>query len=133
MHPYTSFPSLFATLLFCATTTITSPGAEQPVPQWPQFRGPGGNAIATTQTIPPAFGPTKNVRWKTAVPAGRSSPCVWADRIFVTGHVGKNLKMICVRRSDGKVLWERERTIPKLLTYEHVAGNPANSTPVTGT
>jgi outer membrane protein assembly factor BamB len=131
MLPYTSFPWLFATLLFCATTTITSPGAEQPVPHWPQFRGPGGNAIATTQTIPLAFGPTKNVRWKTAVPAGRSSPCVWADRIFVTGHVGTTLKMICVQRSDGKVLWERERTIAKLLTYEHVAGNPANSTPAT--
>jgi len=45
--------------------------------------------------------------------------------------VGTTLKMICLRRSDGAVLWERERTIAKLAVYEHVAGDPANSTPAT--
>lgn len=100
-------------------------------PHWPQFRGPGGNASATAQAIPLAFGPAKNVRWKLALPPGHFSPCIWGDRIFLTGHVGPALKMICVRGSDGKVLWERERTIPKLPTYEHVTGNPANSTPTT--
>ena len=127
----TSLPLLVATLVFNAAIAIPSHGAEQPIPQWPQFRGPGGNASASAQTIPLAFGPTKNVRWKLALPAGHSSPCIWGDRIFLTGHVGTTLKMICVRRSDGKVLWERERTIAKLLTYEHVAGSPANSTPAT--
>ncbi len=105
--------------------------AESAPPNWPQFRGPGGNAVAPAQSIPLTFGPEKNVRWKTPLPAGHSSPCIWGDRIFVTGHVGTTLKMICVRRSDGKILWERERTISKLLTYEHVAGSPANSTPAT--
>lgn len=100
-------------------------------PQWPQFRGPGGNAIANASSIPLAFGPEKNVRWKTALPPGHSSPCIWGDRIFLTGHVGTVLKMICIRRSDGQVLWERERKMPRLSTYEHVAGGPANSTPAT--
>ena len=100
-------------------------------PQWPQFRGPGGNAIAVGQTIPLTFGPEKNVRWKVALPSGHSSPCIWGDRIFLTGHAGTTLKMICVQRTDGKILWERERTISKLPTYEHVAGSPANSTPAT--
>lgn len=99
--------------------------------QWPQFRGPNGNSIAVEQSIPLAFGPDKSVRWKTALPPGHSSPCIWDDRIFLTGNNGTTLKMICVRRSDGKVLWERERTVAKLATYEHVAGSPANSTPAT--
>ncbi len=131
VRPLSLLPLLAATLVFNTAIAIPSNGAENPVPQWPQFRGPGGDTIATGQTIPLAFGPTKNVRWKTALPAGHSSPCIWGDRIFLTGHVGTNLKMICVQRSDGKVLWERERTIAKLLTYEHVAGSPANSTPAT--
>ena len=71
------------------------------------------------------------MRWKTALPPGHSSPCIWDDRIFLTGNTGTTLKMICLRRSDGKILWERERTVSKLATYEHVAGSPANSTPAT--
>jgi outer membrane protein assembly factor BamB len=111
---------LFAT---CALSAAT--------PSWPQFRGPGGNAIAIASSIPITFGPDKNVRWKTALPPGNSSPCIWGDRIFLTGHVGTTLKMICLRRSDGTVLWEHERKVFKLSTYEHVAGSPANSTPAT--
>ena len=122
---------LAAALSACGITTVNLRGAEAPPPQWPQFRGPGGNAIATAQAIPITFGPDNNVRWKTALPAGHSSPCIWGDRIFLTGHDGTTLKMICLRRSDGKILWERERKISKLATYEHIAGSPANSTPAT--
>jgi len=122
---------LAAALCACCRAGVSLSGAEVPTPQWPQFRGPGGNAITESQSIPIAFGPAKNLRWKTELPLGHSSPCIWGDRIFLTGHVGTTLKMICLRRADGTMLWERERTIPKLATYEHVAGDPANSTPAT--
>ena len=120
-----------AALFTCSGAAFSLLRADVPTPQWPQFRGPGGNAIAESQSIPITFGPDKNVSWKTALPPGNSSPCIWGDRIFLTGHVGTTLKMICVQRSDGTILWERERTIPQLPTYEHVAGSPANSTPAT--
>lgn len=131
MTPSPTLRSVAAALLLCGCTTVGTLSAEIPTPQWPQFRGPGGNSVAIGQSIPLAFGPEKNVRWKTALPAGHSSPCIWGDRIFLTGHEGTTLKMICLRRSDGKVLWERERTIAKLAVYEHVAGDPANPTPAT--
>ncbi len=98
---------------------------------WPQFRGPGGNCIAVGESIPLEFGPDKHVAWRVELPIGHSSPCVWGDRIFLTGHVGTTLKMLSLRRSDGKVLWERERILPKQSVYEHVAGDPANPTPAT--
>jgi hypothetical protein len=98
---------------------------------WPQFRGPGGNAVALDESIPLSFGPENQVRWKTDLPRGHSSPCIWGDQIFLTGHVGTTLKMICLKRSSGELLWERERVIPKPAAYEHVAGNPANPTPAT--
>jgi len=101
------------------------------VPQWPQFRGPNGNALAGEQSIPLTFGPEKHVRWRVSLPAGHSSPCIWDDRIFVTGHTGTTLKMLCLRRSDGQVLWVREKKITRLATYAHTAGGPANSTPAT--
>ncbi len=115
----------------CNLAAVGLSGAEVPPPQWPQFRGPGGNSIAGSRSIPLAFGRDKNLRWKKELPVGHSSPCIWGDRMFLTGHVGTTLKMICLRRSDGTILWERERTFPKLSAYEHVAGDPANSTPAT--
>ena len=51
--------------------------------------------------------------------------------MFLTCHVGTTLKMLCLRRSDGHQLWDHERRLQSLQTYEHVAGSPANSTPVT--
>jgi outer membrane protein assembly factor BamB len=123
--------SLAAALLLYGAGSACGLSAEAPPAQWPQFRGPNGNSIAIGQSIPLNFGPEKNVRWKTKLPSGHSSPCIWGDRIFLTGNVGTTLKMICLRRSDGTILWERERTIPKLATYDHVAGSPANSTPAT--
>ena len=122
---------LAAAVFSCSCAAVSLSGADVPTPQWPQFRGPGGNAIAESQSIPIEFGSEKNLRWKTELPVGHSSPCIWGDRIFLTAHVGTTLKMICLRRSDGAMLWERERTISKLAVYEHVAGDPANSTPAT--
>ena len=37
-------------------------GAEQPL-VWPQFRGPGGSAVAHGQKPPVEFGPDKNLKW----------------------------------------------------------------------
>ncbi len=54
---------------------------------WPQWRGPGGRAIAAG-TYPEAWSPTEHVAWKTAIPGrGHSSPVVWGDRIFVTTSI----------------------------------------------
>src|ERR1043166_2594266 len=125
----TATTSLIVSLL--ASAVPIALGAVESTAYWPQFRGPNGNALAGEQSIPLAFGPEKNLRWKVQLPAGHSSPCICGDRIFLTGHTGTTLKMLCVQRSDGKVLWQREKTIPKLSTYEHIAGSPANSTAAT--
>ena len=58
-------------------------------------------------------GPTRdNVLWKVEVPgAGNSSPIIWADRIFLTSSAdeGKKRSILCLDRSDGKLLWEIDR------------------------
>jgi outer membrane protein assembly factor BamB len=129
MKPTYALIALIAALLNSAIHV--APAAEPSPAQWPQFRGPNGNAVALGQSIPLAFGPEKNVRWKVELPAGNSSPCIWEDRIFLTGHAGTSLQMICLRRSDGHVLWQHDKTMAKLNTYVHSAAGPANSTPAT--
>jgi len=54
---------------------------------WPQWRGPGGRAIAAG-AYPEAWSPTEHVAWKTAIPGrGHSSPVVWGDRIYLTTSI----------------------------------------------
>ncbi|HUF46478.1 MAG TPA: PQQ-binding-like beta-propeller repeat protein, partial [Vicinamibacterales bacterium] len=63
-------------------------GAAPPVNEdWMQWRGPGGQGIATG-TFPDQWSPTERVAWKTEIPGrGHSSPIVAANRVFLTTSV----------------------------------------------
>ena len=99
---------------------------------WQQFRGASGKGIAPDDKAGPVeFGPEKNLAWKTPVSEGHSSPCIWGERIFLTGHdrETKKLETICVDRSTGKVLWRKDAPAEKIEKV-HATGSAASSTPV---
>lgn len=98
---------------------------------WPQFRGPKGQSVASGQTLPANFGPNKNVRWKTAIPEGHSSPAIWENHLFLTAYEDLKLIMLCIRRSDGKTIWKDERPIKELQRYSHKDSSPSAPTPCT--
>jgi outer membrane protein assembly factor BamB len=68
------------------------------------------------------------VLWKTALPAGHSSPCIWEDRIFITGATNNKLQTFCLERQTGKILWQAEVEASK---SERGKGGSAAPTPVT--
>jgi outer membrane protein assembly factor BamB len=88
---------------------------------WPQFRGPSGNATATDSNPPTTWSDTENIAWKTELPGrGASSPVVFGNRIFLTAYTGfgvdsdepgdkANLKLhvLCFERDSGKLLWNK--------------------------
>ena len=76
--------------------------------EWTRFRGPNGNGVVETTALPSEFGPDKHVIWKTAVPAGHSSPVLTETRIFLTGHDGDALLVLGFDRATGKELWRRD-------------------------
>lgn len=98
---------------------------------WPIFRGSNGRGQALNQAVPNEFGPTKNVLWKTALPSGSSSPIIWGKRIFITGHVGTSVKILCINRLTGEKIWEKTREIIKVPDFYHIAGSVSASTPAT--
>jgi outer membrane protein assembly factor BamB len=98
--------------------------------EWSQFRGPNGTGVSETKGLPAEFGPTKNVLWKTPLPAGHSSPVLTRDRIFVTGHSTDKLFVICLDRASGKILWQREVPRSRAGRLQNVNG-PASPSPVT--
>ena len=93
-------PSLNAPLLAGLILAI-APALSAAIPQWPQFRGPNGSGLAPDDKPGPVnFGPDKNMLWKTEVPPGHSSPCIWGDHIFLTAvnEGGKSLETLCLTR-----------------------------------
>src|SRR5262249_58656694 len=88
------------------------------VSTWPQFRGPGGQSLAAdNQSLPSELSPGKNLIWKTDLPAGASSPCIWKDRVFITGcdKEKQDLETICINRADGHIRWLRVAPAAKVV------------------
>ena len=100
-------------------------------PSWPQFRGANCQGLAAAGEKPPVeFGPVKNLKWKTEVPSGVSSPCVWGDRIFLTAAEGEKLLLLGLDRKDGRILWRHEVPAAKQESL-HKSGGAAAATPAT--
>src|SRR5262245_56576351 len=75
--------------------------------EWSRFRGPNGSGVSSAKNLPVAFGPDKNVIWKTTLPPGHSSPILTDKHIFLTAHApteGKEyrLQVIGLERATGK-------------------------------
>ena len=97
---------LLGVSLACGTVTAAE---REP---WSRFRGPNGTGVSQATGLPVSFGPEKNVRWKTPLPPGHSSPVLSDSRIFLTAHSpdkeSYTLLVICLDRKTGRELWRRE-------------------------
>lgn len=96
---------------------------------WLQFRGPNGTGVADGPALPAQFGAKQNLAWKAAVPFGRSSPVVTADRVFLTASEGDKLVTLALDRKTGKLLWRRD-VVRARHTPIYKANDAASPTPV---
>jgi len=101
---------------------------------WTRFRGPNGLGVSDATNLPVDFGPAKNVKWKTDLPNGHSSPVLTNSHIFLTAHSAEKdaykLFVLALDRKTGKQLWQHE--VPRVQPgrRENVNG-PASPSPVT--
>jgi len=87
---------------------------------WPQFRGPGGNGVASAQDPPVDWDGARgrNILWKSEVPLpGTGSPVVWGDRVFLSGADASRREIYCWEAATGRLLWRR--------AIERPPGSPA--------
>ena len=111
---------LFAALL--ASLTAAPAFADN----WPQWRGPKNDGHSTETGLPTEFGPDTNLVWKCPMPGpGAATPCIWGDKIFLTGAVGNDQILFCVG-TDGKEKWSRKMGSGK-ATYRGDEGNMASA------
>ena len=101
--------------------------------RWPRFRGIGGRGVASdSKPLPVRFGPDQGVAWKTRLPGGHSSPCIWGRRIFLTGFdpKAKRLETLCLDRRSGDIVWRRVAPAER-IEQVHRISSPAVPTPAT--
>jgi len=121
-------------LLVVGFAAVLSTGASAKADNWTRFRGPNGLGVSDATNVPVEFGPAKNVKWKTALPPGHSSPVLTNSHIFLTAHSPEKdayqLFVLALDRKTGTPLWRHE--VPRLQPgrRENVNG-PASPSPVT--
>lgn len=123
----------WAGLIVFFSITSSLCGQDLPAARWPQFRGPeGGGAALEEKKLPVHFGPGKNQLWKVPLPAGISSPCIWGERIFLTGvdEKANKLETLCLDRTTGAVRWRQTAPVDKVDRVYKI-NSPASGTPAT--
>jgi len=125
---------------------------------WPHWRGPHHNGISDSKNLPLEWSADKNIKWKTELPSwGAATPIIWGDFIFITSPSKANprpepeqpaqetqgkrggsrsardpggplLLFMCVSKTDGTILWERELDSTNQI---HNKQNDSTPSPVT--
>jgi outer membrane protein assembly factor BamB len=125
------FTACRACVAFAVVIGFAVRAAAEPPAHWPQFRGPNASGVAPEgMKLPTKFGPNEHVVWKTPLPPGASSPCIWGDRIFLTDFdpEAKKLETFCLDRTNGQILWRRPAPADKIEKV-HKVSSPAVATP----
>ncbi len=117
---------LFRLIVFLVACTLAaSTWADE---NWPQFRGPNGSGVSTSQHPPIEIQQDSLLRWKVAVPKGVSSPCIWGKRIFLTAFDDGKLWTLALDRGDGHMLWRMAASAKEIEKFHPIEGSPAAST-----
>ncbi len=107
---------------------------------WPRFRGPDGNGVATQTNVPLIWDGKSGagILWKAVVPApGFNSPVVWGDRVFLSGGDKAKREVFCFSVKNGELLWQRpvqvqSAAVPADWEWPDQAGAAASSVATDG-
>ena len=120
--------------LLCALlATLTATAEVGSASDWNRFRGPNGQGVGDGRPLPVRFGPELNVRWRTAVPPGHSSPIMAGDLVVLTAEEDGRLLTLAYDRATGEERWRREAPRPRREKLDNRNGPAAPSAATDGT
>jgi outer membrane protein assembly factor BamB len=108
--------------VLASTAREEAPRARPSLAHWTHWRGPSGQGYCDDKAVPLTWSEKENVLWKTALPGGgNSSPIIHGDKVFLTAASdrGRERYVLCVRATDGKLLWKQTaaRDVPREETH----------------
>jgi outer membrane protein assembly factor BamB len=121
------FPLIAATLLIAASAVLVgqSPGSD-----WPQFRGPNRDGVASSFTEPKAWPEQLTRVWRVDVGDGYATPILAGNRVYAFARQGDNEVVHALDAATGKVLWQARYPAPVTINPAAKAHGPGpKSTP----
>lgn len=98
---------------------------------WPQWRGPHRDGVATGFTEPKTWPEKLQLKWKVEVGEGHSSPVVADDKIYIHTRRGEREVVACLRPESGQPIWQEAYTAPYTMNPAAAGhGKGVKSTPV---
>ncbi len=124
---------------------------------WPQWRGPTGQGVATDARIPAEWNESQNIAWRTEVPGrGWSSPVIVGNQVWVTtaheteaseeeaaARLKENtgsqpltvlskvrIDAVCIDKQSGKILHQIPALHKSEPQWSHATNSYASPTPV---
>jgi outer membrane protein assembly factor BamB len=79
---------------------------------WPQFRGPNRNGLATVFSEPRAWPEQLTRTWKIDVGEGYATPILVRDRLYVFTRQGENEVMQAIDAATGQSVWHTSYAAP---------------------
>ncbi len=150
--------SLALTLMLASVARAAPQGEAEAATSWPSYHGPAGRGYADGHPTPTEWDVEEgvNIAWDVPIPGlSHSSPVVWGDRVYVAtavkegddeaplrvglyGDIGSveddskhQLRLLCLGREDGAVVWSKLVFEGVPAIKRHPKGSHAASTPAT--
>ena len=73
---------------------------------WPQWRGPGRDAVAKGFTVPSSWPENLTKKWTTEVGDGVATPALVGDRLYVHARQGGDEVIRCLDAATGTEVWQ---------------------------
>jgi outer membrane protein assembly factor BamB len=80
--------------------------AQTPTADWPQWRGPARDGVASSFTAPATWPAQLTKKWQATVGAGHASPVIAGNRIIVHTRQGNREVVTAFDLASGKQLWQ---------------------------
>ena len=97
--------SAFAGLTLLAAVT-TSPAAQSPSADWPQWRGPNRDGSIASFVEPKSWPETLARKWKVDVGLGYASPVLVGSRVYLFSRQGDNEVLQALNADTGAKIWD---------------------------
>lgn len=79
---------------------------------WPQWRGPNRDGVATDVSLPDSCLHDLQQLWKLEVGEGHSAPVVAGGKVVVLARQGEDEVVLCLNTEDGTVIWRYSYAAP---------------------
>ena len=115
----------------CVATVLS---AQTPGPargEWPQWRGPARDGIASGFTAPDTWPAQLTKKWQATVGLGHASPVITGNRVVVHSRQGNREVLTAFDLATGKQLWQDGVDAPYTMNQAAIGHGPGpKSTPL---